>query len=110
MVEATISYLEAMSERPFFLLYDPPPGTPWRNTKGDRHPVAIGDARRLDPPPSLDEEGIRAGAPRDGGRGPLGREGREDGLLPRARGAGAGPDRRSARRRLRPQPPLRDAG
>jgi len=58
MIEATISYLGAMSERPFFLLYDPPPGTPWRNTKGDRHPVAIGDARRLDPPPSLDEEGF----------------------------------------------------
>src|SRR5262245_47112042 len=58
MVEATISYLGVMAERPFFFLYDPPPGTPWRNTKGDRHAVSIGDARRLDPPPSLDEEGF----------------------------------------------------
>ena len=58
MIEATISYLAATPERPFFFLYDPPPGTPWRNTKGDRRTVAIRDARRLDPPPSLDREGF----------------------------------------------------
>src|SRR5881396_1754805 len=58
MVEATISYLAAMPERPFFFLYDPPPGTPWRNTRGDRRPMPIRDARQLDPPPSLDREGF----------------------------------------------------
>ena len=58
MVEATISYLAAMPERPFFFLYDPPPGTPWRNTRGDRRPMPIRDGRQLDPPPSLDREGF----------------------------------------------------
>src|SRR5207247_8738405 len=58
MVEATISYLAAMPERPFFFLYDPPPGTPWRNTRGDRRPMPIRDARQLDPPPSLEREGF----------------------------------------------------
>src|SRR5438093_10434943 len=58
MVVATISYLAATPERPYFFLHDPPPGTPWRNTKGDRHTVAVRDARRLDPPPSLDREGF----------------------------------------------------
>ena len=58
MVESTIHYLATMPERPFFYLYDPPAGEPRRNTKGDRHTVAIQDARRLDPPPSLDVEGF----------------------------------------------------
>src|SRR5436309_4228716 len=58
MVEATISYLAVMPERPFFFVYDPPPGTPWRNTRGDRRPMRIHDARQLDPPPSLDREGF----------------------------------------------------
>jgi hypothetical protein len=58
MVESTISYLAAMPERPFFYLYDPPAGAPWRNTKSDRRTVRIRDARRLDPLPSLDVEGF----------------------------------------------------
>src|SRR5262249_57418985 len=58
MTEATINYVAAMPERPYFFLYDPPVGTPWRNTKGDRHAMRIGDARRLDPPPTLDREGF----------------------------------------------------
>ena len=58
MVEATINYIAAMPERPYFFLYDPPAGTPWRNTKGDRHTMAIGDARLLEPEPSLDREGF----------------------------------------------------
>jgi hypothetical protein len=58
MVEATINYLAAMPERPFFFLYDPPAGTPWRNTMGDRRTMPIHDARHLDPPPSLDREGF----------------------------------------------------
>ena len=47
-----------MAERPYFFLYEPPAGTPWRNTKGDRRPTTIRDARTLDPPPSLDREGF----------------------------------------------------
>src|SRR5262245_27253054 len=58
MVEATINYLAAMPERPFFFLYDPPTGTPWRNTTGDRRTIPIHDARHLDPPPTLDREGF----------------------------------------------------
>jgi hypothetical protein len=58
MVESTINYLATMPERPFFYLYDPPAGEPRRNTKGDRRTVAIRDARRIDPPPSLDEAGF----------------------------------------------------
>jgi hypothetical protein len=58
VVEAVINYLAPMVERPSFFQYEPPPGTPWRNTKGDRRTMPIHDARRLDPPPSLDREGF----------------------------------------------------
>ena len=58
MVESTLSYLADLAERPYFYLYEPPPETPWRNTKGDRRRVAIHDARELVPPPSLDVEGF----------------------------------------------------
>ena len=57
-VEATLNYLAPMAERPAYYLYEPPPGTPWRNTKGDRHQLAIRDARDLAPAPSLDVEGF----------------------------------------------------
>jgi hypothetical protein len=58
MVEATLNYLAEMSERPGYYLYEPPPGTPWRNTKGDRRRLPIHDARDLAPAPSLDVEGF----------------------------------------------------
>ena len=58
MVEATMNYLADMAERPQYFLYEPPPGVPWRNTKGDRRRVAIHDARQLSPAPSLDREGV----------------------------------------------------
>jgi len=58
VVESTLSYLADLAERPYFYLYEPPPETPWRNTKGDRRRVAIHDARDLVPPPSLDVEGF----------------------------------------------------
>jgi hypothetical protein len=58
MVETTLNYLAPMAERPVYYLYEPPAGTPWRNTKGDRHRVRITDARTLTPPPSLDREGF----------------------------------------------------
>jgi len=57
-VETTLNYLAPMAERPAYYLYEPPPGTPWRNTKGDRHQLAIRDARDLAPAPSLDVEGF----------------------------------------------------
>jgi hypothetical protein len=58
MVEATLSYLADMTERPAFYLFEPPPGIPWRNTKGDRRRLPIHDARDLTSAPSLDEEGF----------------------------------------------------
>ena len=58
MVETTLNYLAPMEERPHYYLYEPPPGTPWRNTKGDRQTVVIRDARTLDPKPTLDREGF----------------------------------------------------
>ncbi len=58
MVDSTLSYLAPMSERPAYYLFEPPPGTPWRNTKGDRSTVTIHDARKLDRPASLDLEGF----------------------------------------------------
>jgi hypothetical protein len=58
MVEATLNYLADMPERPFYFLYPPPEGAPWRNTKGDRRRLQVHDARSLAPPPSLDREGF----------------------------------------------------
>ncbi len=58
MVDATLTYLAEMAEPPVYYLYEPPPGTPWRNTKGDRRRVEIRDARGLVPAPSLDEAGF----------------------------------------------------
>jgi hypothetical protein len=58
VVESTLNYLAPMSERPYYYLSEPPAGTPWRNTTGDRRTVAIHDARELATPPSLDGEGF----------------------------------------------------
>jgi hypothetical protein len=58
VVEATLNYLAAMPERPFFLAYAAPEGVPTRNTRGDRRSVAIADARALAETPSLDREGF----------------------------------------------------
>jgi hypothetical protein len=48
-----------MAERPTYYTYEPPPGKPWRNTKGDRRTVPVANARELDPAPSLDREGFQ---------------------------------------------------
>ena len=58
MIETTLNYLADMAERPAYYLYEPPAGTPRRNTKGDKRPVAVRDARSIAPPPSLDREGF----------------------------------------------------
>lgn len=57
-VQAMLRYLGDMTERPYFLAYEPPAGVPSRNTKGNRQTVTIRDARTLVPPPSLDDEGF----------------------------------------------------
>jgi hypothetical protein len=58
MIEATLNYLADMAERPGYYLDEPPPGTPWRNTKGDRRRMPVCDARDLVPAPTLDSEGF----------------------------------------------------
>ncbi len=58
MVKTTLNYLAETSERPFYYLYEPPPGTQLRNTTGDRRTVPIHDARDLEPEPSLEREGF----------------------------------------------------
>jgi hypothetical protein len=58
MVESTLNYLAPMAERPYYYLYEPPAGTPWRNTSGDRRRVAIEDAREISLRLSLDEQGF----------------------------------------------------
>ena len=58
MPDVTLNYMADMSERPVYYFYPPPPGTPWRNTRGDRHTMAVHDARQLAPAPSLDREGF----------------------------------------------------
>lgn len=57
-VESTIQYLAEIPERPYYFMYEPPNGEPWRNVRGDAHPARIEDARELDPPPTLDREGV----------------------------------------------------
>src|SRR5437763_8259432 len=47
-----------MVERAFFSLDAAPPGTPPRNTRGDRQHGVVHDARELVPGPSLDREGF----------------------------------------------------
>jgi hypothetical protein len=58
MVEATLNYLADMPERTAYYFYDPPPGVPRRNTKGDRRRLPIHDARGLAPAPTLEREGF----------------------------------------------------
>ena len=58
MVETTLNYLAPMTQRPEYWLVEPPPGTPWRNTKGDRRRVEVRDARLLELAPTLDREGF----------------------------------------------------
>src|SRR5215470_11903213 len=58
MPDVTLNYLADIAERPVYYFYTPPPGVPWRNTRGDRRSVAVHDARHLTPAPSLDREGF----------------------------------------------------
>jgi hypothetical protein len=58
MVEATINYLRDMPERPYYYLYEPPAGEPWRNVRADARTVAIHDGRELPSAGRLDVEGV----------------------------------------------------
>ena len=58
MVRATLNYLAQMDEKPVYYQVRPPPGSPWRNTRGDRRTLPIHDARKLVPEPSLDAHGF----------------------------------------------------
>ncbi len=58
MVETILNYLAPMAERPYYYNYPPPDGIPWRNTKGDRRRVVVGNAREIEPAPDLDREGF----------------------------------------------------
>lgn len=58
MVESTFSYLAEMDEKPVYWISTPPPGTPWRNTRGDFRQLPVEDARTLVPPPTLDDAGF----------------------------------------------------
>jgi hypothetical protein len=57
-VEATLTYLAPMAEKPFTYTYDPPPGMPRTNQVYDEHKLPIFSARPLAPSLSLDREGF----------------------------------------------------
>src|SRR5258705_11023663 len=59
-VQATITYIAPMAERPRYYQYDPPPGTPRRNTQPDPRIVAVHDAR--DTGATLDADGFTMAA------------------------------------------------
>jgi hypothetical protein len=58
-VEAGLNYLIPMKEKPRSYTYDPPPGTPVRNSKYEERRVAIRDARPLLRELSLDRYGFQ---------------------------------------------------
>lgn len=57
-VEADLNYLTPMAAKPVNYTFDPPPGVPWRSGKPESHRVSIRNARALDRPPSLDDQGF----------------------------------------------------
>ena len=60
MVESTLNYLADLAETPYFYLYEPPPGAPWRwqtasspqrtsqggRTTGTSHAAVVSNARK----------------------------------------------------------------
>ncbi|HTY56141.1 MAG TPA: CmcJ/NvfI family oxidoreductase [Candidatus Binataceae bacterium] len=57
-VEAGLSYLDTMAEKPSIYLYEPPPGVPVRSGHSTRHTMTIYDLRGMAEPASLDVEGF----------------------------------------------------
>ncbi|HUH86383.1 MAG TPA: CmcJ/NvfI family oxidoreductase [Stellaceae bacterium] len=58
-VEAELTYLGAMTEKPFNYTYGPPTGKPLTNHVYDPHRVRIHDLRAMARPPGLDREGFQ---------------------------------------------------
>jgi hypothetical protein len=58
-VEATLSYLEPMTEKPRSLEFEPPPGVPRTTAVYRNHTVPIRDVRPVAPAVSLDHEGFQ---------------------------------------------------
>lgn len=57
-VVAPINYLVPGADKPFSYTYEPPPGTPWRNTLYAPVQMPVRDARALVPAPTLDDAGF----------------------------------------------------
>ncbi len=57
-VEAELSYLVPMTERPRNFAYEPPAGVPWSNTSHEPRRLPIHDARPIAADVSLDGEGF----------------------------------------------------
>ena len=57
-VVAPLNFMEPMAEKPFSYNYEPPLGTPLRNTRPETHEVMVRDARPISGALSLDREGF----------------------------------------------------
>jgi len=57
-VNATLSYLRPMEEKPRTLAYQPPPGVPQTNAVYESRPTSIRDLRAVGGPTTLDREGF----------------------------------------------------
>jgi len=57
-VDAPLTYLAPMAERPHNYTYDPPPGVPRSNTIAETHVMSVFSARRIERDISLDREGF----------------------------------------------------
>jgi hypothetical protein len=57
-VEAELTYLTPMAEKPFNYTYEPPPGIPRSNGKYETHKLPIHDARAITQNISLDQQGF----------------------------------------------------
>ena len=57
-VEAVLTYIGKMAEKPFNYTYDPPPGQPRTNAVFEEHVLPIHDARPVAAELSLDQEGF----------------------------------------------------
>jgi hypothetical protein len=57
-IVAPLNFLAPMAEKPIAYNYEPPPGVPARNGRGEEHRVPVHDARRVAADLSLDREGF----------------------------------------------------
>lgn len=57
-VEAALHYLVPMAEKPVHYTYEPPSGTPQRNSSYETHTLPIRNARAIAPQLSLDDQGF----------------------------------------------------